>query len=127
MEKEALSFTPSSNPIRDKISQEKRKALKSLSQDPSLTIREADKGGRIVVMDTCDYNSAINTILNNNDVYKLLNEDPTTHILDTINNHISILEDNDILSEKVSFNIRVGNAVCPHFYGLPKIHKDIPP
>ena len=58
MEKAAASFVP--NPSSEhfhNLSSSERRALRSLSGDHSLTIREADKGGRMVVMDTAAYDT----------------------------------------------------------------------
>ena len=66
MELSAVKFIL--NPIEltlKNISKEQSQALKTLCNDHSLTIREADKGGRMVIMDTLDYNREISSMLDN--------------------------------------------------------------
>ena len=98
----------------------------SLPSDHSLTTRQADKGGRMVIMDTNDYNESINAMLSNELIYKPLPEDPTVEIQELINNQIYELNSAGVISDKLSSNITTGEFICPHFYGLPKIHKPTP-
>ena len=127
MEKEATQYIPTHIPPRNNLSKIERITLKQLSSDPSITIREADKGKRIVIMDTSDYNNTMISMLNNINIYKRLDVDPTDLIYSLMSRHIEKLLDLKIISDKMAEAILFGDPLCPHFYGLPKIHKDIKP
>ena len=43
------------NPTKQNITVRKQASIKSLQLDTTITIKPADKGGAVVVMDTCDY------------------------------------------------------------------------
>lgn len=51
-------------------------AIKRLTQDNTLTIEPADKGGTIVVMDSLQYTQEIQRQLNNCNVYDITEIDP---------------------------------------------------
>ena len=125
IEKDASMFIPPKS-VTDNLPRPEREYLYALRNDQSLTTRQADKGGRMVVMDTVDYNESINTMLSNDLVYKQLDEDPTLEIHKRIADQIRKLESAEIVSSKLASNILAGELVCPHFYGLPKIHKPTP-
>ena len=42
-----------------------------------------------------------------------------------MNKHIDKLVNLKIIDDKMSEAILFDNPVCPHFYGLPKVHKEI--
>ena len=127
MELDAVSFIPDTRQIRDNLSKEERNALRSMRTDASLTIRQADKGRRMVIMETEDYDRAINSILSNTEIYAPLVEDPTSEITKLIHTQVGTLYEKDIISEELYRCITWGKVECPHFYGLPKVHKSIPP
>ena len=77
-------------------------------------------------MNTTDYNTSITKTLENNNTYTPLTKDPTPQIKKTINDHISKLLDQDIISKKLHDSITHGTPSTPFFYGNPKVHKNIP-
>ena len=127
MEKEATHFIPSPYLPKDNLTKNERAALKELTSDPSLTVREADKGGRLVIMNTVDYDASMRSMLANPGVYGTLSSDPTHTISNHMTRHINTLLKLEVLTEKLADSILTGDPQCPHFYGLPKIHKSIPP
>ncbi|XP_012941014.1 uncharacterized protein LOC106012483, partial [Aplysia californica] len=108
---------------KDNLNGAERKALHDLMHDNDLTIREADKGGSLVVMNTSDYKHALNIMLNNPTLYKPLTSDPTSSHLKAIHKQIRTLEQFKVISPEIHKSILHGEVSCPHFYGLPKIHK----
>lgn len=52
-------------------------ALKNLERDTSITIKPADKGGNLVIMDSQQYHNMCLTILSDRDGYSILERDPT--------------------------------------------------
>ena len=127
MELDAAAFIPDKRPIRDNLSKDERVALRSMRADASLTIRQADKGRRMVIMDTEDYDTAINSILSNTAIYAPLDEDPTSDITKLIHTQVGVLNERGIVSDDLHRCIIWGKVECPHFYGLPKVHKPTPP
>ena len=125
MEKSILQNNVHCNTSRpkDNLSPSERQALYDFINNPRLTIREADKGGSIVVMDTSDYKSAILSMLHNPSLYKPLSSDPTSQHLAIIQSQIQSLTSLGVISPELSKYILLGEVSCPYFYGLPKIHK----
>ena len=64
---------------KSNITQAEWKAIKNLRENTELTIRKADKGGGIVLLNTVDYDDKMKDILNS-DEYVPLNKDPTSNI-----------------------------------------------
>ncbi|XP_062587971.1 uncharacterized protein LOC134249655 [Saccostrea cucullata] len=107
--------------IKDNITRREREAIKSLASDNSIIIKEADKGGAIVIMDTDHYKEMVLDQLNDNNFYKELvsNEDSKTmrRIRKFTNNFADNLTKKEV-DYLTNFEIKSSN-----FYGLPKIHK----
>ena len=58
--------------------------MRDLHNNPDITIKSADKGGSIVIMNTTDYIQEAQRQLSNQQHYRTLNTDPTV----TYNKHI---------------------------------------
>lgn len=58
------------------MSKRQREAIKQLSEDRSIVIKEADKGGSVVIMDSEHYKTMAHDILNDNEYYEHLANDP---------------------------------------------------
>ena len=126
MEIEASKFVPNKGKLKDKnLTLSEFSALKSLRSDHSITIREADKGGRMVIMDTSDYDLEIKTILSNPATYSPIPSDPSLDINTNLNVLLQKLFKAKIIDENLLKAIRnePEDIICPHFYGLPKVHK----
>ncbi|XP_069507297.1 uncharacterized protein [Ambystoma mexicanum] len=98
--------------------------VEALARDESLTIKPADKGGAIVVMDTDDYTRKCLSLLNEVDTYTKLNGDPIVRIRSLIEEIIEQALDNKWISCKTSEFLINQHPITPVFYGLPKIHKN---
>ncbi|CAF1102548.1 unnamed protein product, partial [Didymodactylos carnosus] len=59
------------------VKKEQEGALKSLKVDDSILVISADKGGKIVAMNTSDYKAKIEEKLSNSSTYTKLSENPT--------------------------------------------------
>ncbi|XP_040275793.1 TAR DNA-binding protein 43-like [Bufo bufo] len=66
---------------------EETKALKELSNNPCLTIKPADKGGAVVVMNTTDYVDEVYRQLNDENVYRRLSGETTLDVKTRLNYH----------------------------------------
>lgn len=115
-----LPLNKTSN-VRSNISYKQRNALNSLQNDKSIVIKEADKGGSVVIMDSSYYCENITKMLQDAEFYTNIasNADTITreHIEDLVSKTGNGLTEDEIdyltkFTHKTSF-----------FYGLPKIHK----
>ena len=69
--------TKSRNPsYKENISKHQRAAIKRLSEDNSIVLKEADKGGSVVIMDKDHYKGMSFDILQNNEYYEPLDQVP---------------------------------------------------
>lgn len=59
---------------RSNLLKEEEKAMKSLANDNSIVIKEADKGGAVVIMNTEYYKTKILQMLNNTEFYSEISE-----------------------------------------------------
>ncbi|XP_053575316.1 G2/mitotic-specific cyclin-B2-like [Bombina bombina] len=72
------------------------RALNSLAQNPSLVIRQADKGGGIVLQDYTDYVSEARKIIHNSEYYRKLDTDPTKGTIEEAQLFTTYLNDNEM-------------------------------
>lgn len=111
---------PKSN-VKRNISKREQQAIKRLQTDSSIVIKEADKGGAIVIMDSSYYENLVNDQLSDRTFYAEIPSNMDKKTTRRLNNLISKHEQS--LTEKesdclVNFESRTSN-----FYGLPKVHK----
>lgn len=66
------------------MSKEETNALKSLASDENIVIKEADKGGAVVIMDTVYYEQKIMDMLSNTEFYTEISENQNKAILQKI-------------------------------------------
>ena len=107
------------------LTKEEFNSIKKLHSDPSLTIKQADKGGAIVLMDTQAYLHEGYRQLNDLNYYKKIEQPifPQTaiklkHIL------LSMHKEHFITSKQLKFFLGPIKPRPRRFYMLPKIHKD---
>lgn len=107
--------------IKHNLTKQEREALIVLSKDKNIVIKEADKGGTTVIMDSIYYKENIENMLCDTKYYKELESNPQKEILRNykklINKHKLCLtkKEHDYL---INFECKQSN-----FYGLPKVHK----
>ena len=104
------------------LTSQQRTFLKQLAEDKSITIKPADKGGSVVIMDTKTYEEHCLNILNNTDFYEVLNEDPTPQYKQQLETIIQYLLGNNYINESEAHHL-TKNERTSTFYCLPKIHK----
>ena len=111
------------------LTREERDALKSLRDDTSIVIKEADKGSGVVVWDRLDYLEEANKQLQDKDVYEEVSGDFISPLIKTIKNCLAkINRRGDICKETLDYFL-VKDPKVGRFYMLPKIHKrlfDVP-
>ena len=102
---------------------DQRKALLHLSNDDSIIMKPADKGGAIAIMDTDKYESECLKTLPDHGFYEELLSDPNPSYRQATDETIDNLLSDQIIDELEAEQMKDG-VRTPCFYGLPKIHKD---
>ena len=106
---------------RNNVSSLERKAIESLSNDNSIVIKEADKGGAVIIMDQTHYKEMVEDILNDGNYYRKLENDPKKQDLIQYN---KLLDKHKLcLNQKELQYLQKFEIKDSQFYGLPKIHK----
>ena len=125
-----LINNPSQTPSN--LSSSERQTLKSLKNRNDIIITNADKGGKVVVMDRNTYIENCENQLNDNEFYMKIEQDPTTNTINEIQSEIAKMTESKLIDTKES-KLLTEHLIQPRmsiFYGLPKIHKtfiDFPP
>ena len=110
------------------VTKSEREALKLLARDPEITIKPADKGGSIVIMNTVDYMKEANRQLNDETTYKTLEKDPTIKFNDEVELKLNNMVADGDIAEGIRKILSNNAPRTPLIYFLPKIHKGkIPP
>lgn len=115
-----LNGAKESKNIKHNITLAQRNAIKSLSQDKSIVIKEADKGGGIVLMNVDFYKKKILEMLQDETYYKNIRNDDAKGTLNKIKH---LLDATPGLTEKEKDFMLNFDCESSSFYGLPKIHK----
>ena len=103
------------------IKLEERNALKELSENRNLTIKEADKGSAVVLMDSNFYRKKIENILLNENAYERLSTNNDNKVMSKLKKLVNTYK--NILTEKEAKYLTSFEFKSSYFYGLPKIHK----
>ena len=113
--------TKSNQNIQYNVSLPERNAIKSLANDQSIIIKEADKGGTVVIMDRENYKEIVKTMLSNEEYYKELHTDPQKTDRIKYNKFLKKYKDN--LTQKEMDYLTNFEMKPSNFYGSPKVHK----
>ena len=100
-----------------------RNALYLLRDDPSIIIKEADKGSAVVVWDREDYLREANSQLSDKDVYREVKGDAEDHLIKVIKSVLRKVKNRRAISDETLDYFLVNNPRLGPFYILPKIHK----
>ena len=103
-------------------SPEQRRALRSLAADTSITIKPADKGGSIVVMDTTSYQQACEDTLNDTTFYRKVDTDPNPEYRSSLDKIVDEIFENKFIN-KVEQTILKEESRTPLFMVYPKYTK----
>ena len=108
---------------KNNLPRNEQDALKSLKDDESIIIKEADKGGAIIIMDTEYYKEKVLEQLDDEEYYKKLANNPETTTKKRIK---KLVKDYDqCLTNKEIAYLCDFDPKESNFYGLPKVHKSI--
>lgn len=106
---------------KSNLSYQLRKAQENLAQDKTIIIKEVDKGGAVVVMDTDYYAKKIREMLSNEEFYNECNSEQDEMTFEQIVNLVN-REGGELLNEEIDYLTNFSFKTS-YFYGLPKIHK----
>ncbi len=106
---------------KENLTHSERRALKELSQDPSIIIKEADKGGAVCVLDRSFYAAKIKEMLQDANTYKMIVGDQISSILTKVNKLVSEYK-NNLTQNEIDY-IKNFESKTSNIYGLPKVHK----
>lgn len=85
---------------RFNLSKEEKLALKSLRENMEIVIRQADKGGGVVVQNYEDYNAEAMKILSDMEYYSKISEDPFSNIEKKFVNFIKKACDESVITKE---------------------------
>lgn len=119
---ENLNLCSRPSNTRSNLSKEEEKAMYDLSNDENIVIKEADKGGGVVVMNKTYYEQKILEMLGDQDYYKSTTENYDKKTISKIKQLLNDPSARNITEKErnylVNFDVRESQ-----FYGLPKVHK----
>lgn len=98
-------------------------ALSKLKNDESIIVLPADKGSTTVLLNKSDYTNEGLRQLNDSSFYTTVLSDPCEQIVTVIRNYLSCYGPQEGLSDLDISMLTPPNPRTPHFYMLPKIHK----
>ena len=108
------------------LSRAEHLAVASLSNDPDIVIKSADKGGATVIMTAANYRNECLRLLNDQRNYEVLSTDPTTEVKILITGMVEQATANRWITEREASFLINNRPRVPYFYILPKIHKGLP-
>ncbi|XP_071983969.1 uncharacterized protein [Engystomops pustulosus] len=109
----------------ENLTKQERQALMGLRNNKNFLIKEADKGGNIVIWPVELYIKEAKRQLDNKDFYVQLPSDPTQVFKNKIDRTLKAALDCGIINKKENKFLTVDNPKIPTFYMLPKIHKSL--
>lgn len=99
-------------PQVNNVSKEEKDALYGLSKDPHITIKQADKGGAVVILDTQDYIAEAQRQLSDPRFYCTSDHDLTPEFSDRIEKYLRSLFTRHFISKLVY------NRICTENPGI---------
>ena len=117
------------NDIKDKnkdiLTKENKRLINDLKNDNSITIRKADKSNVFVIMNRETYNNKLQSLLNDENKFKKIDEKPDKVIEKNkkkLNDIIQVVKEK---SKRTIFNKVIGKKSPGFIYGTAKIHKNV--
>ena len=123
-----LSNEPPYRNKRQNISEGERIALRGLAKNNEITIKPADTGGAIVIMNTKYYIKEAERQLSDEATYKRIKTDQTNKHQKEVYDYLDQMVTKKDITEKMASFLKNKTPRTPQIYFLPKIHKNtIPP
>jgi hypothetical protein len=98
-------------------------ALLSLKRNSSIKVCPADKGGKIVILNSCDYVNKLSVMFSDSSTYKPINSNPLIKMQSSFNLGLKNLVFKYPDSKSFILSFRSFLPSLPYAYGLPKVHK----
>ncbi|MCP3664598.1 MAG: hypothetical protein GY696_19260 [Gammaproteobacteria bacterium] len=116
-------FKPSAG--SSNMTTEDAQALRLLKKraNRDIVIKPADKGAGVAVLKRTTYESKCEEILDDRNVYSLLQSDPSAVYEDQISSFLQASQANGLIPEKTCSSLMTTGARPARFYGIPKVHK----
>ena len=111
-------------PTRDNLTKRERQALNILKNRTDIVVKQANKGGALVIIDSKDYFEEGMRKLNDRNYYQKLDKNPTVDHEKLVNNTIDDLVSGNAIDEDTASLLRPSKSRTPKYYILPKIHKE---
>ncbi|XP_013774920.1 uncharacterized protein LOC106459805 [Limulus polyphemus] len=127
IENDVIQAINSNIKVRNNLSYNEHAALISLKHGNDIIIKQADKGGVIVIQDKSDYINEAYRHLNDINYCKKVDWDPTPEFLKIIEDKLCSLQKNQHIRRETLQFFSPKHPVPGRFYMLPKIHKPINP
>ena len=115
-----------SKPTKSKynnLTKKQRAGIQELTNNPELTIKKADKGSAVVVMNTKDYFRVGYRQVLDQKFYTRIDSHPTKEVSDRITQKLIQMRSKGLISEQNLNYLQPKNCKHGQFYLLPKIHK----
>jgi hypothetical protein len=109
------------------LSKAERACLKELQENDDIVIKPADKGRAVVVWDKQMYVAEMERQLSDGDTYARWPSDKTKEYERDIACKLNEMEVEGLISAQLADDLRPHDSRTPPMYGLPKIHKLLPP
>uniref|UniRef100_A0A803K2I9 Reverse transcriptase domain-containing protein n=1 Tax=Xenopus tropicalis TaxID=8364 RepID=A0A803K2I9_XENTR len=105
------------------LTSQEKAALKQLQDDKSIVIKNADKGGMVVVLDSETYKNEAMRQLNDNSTYQPLSTDPTIEFTKNLVELVNDAYKSGLFNERIRDYLIPTSPRVPLFHHLPKVHK----
>lgn len=119
-----LIKTKGSNPSKQNLTKDERKAIKELQNNPNIVIKPADKGGATVVLNKKDYIAEADKQLRDHRFYIELDRDPTFEFSSIVEKQLTKMCENGEIHGDALDNLTTHEPRTAQLYLLPKIHKE---
>ena len=113
-------------PSKPNITKEEHKALKELKEDKDRMVLTSDKGVAMVVMDGKEYVEKVEGLLAQLG-YGTIAAHPTNKLKARLIQTLKRIKRDTNMGEGMYKAMYPTSCIAPKFYGLPKIHKLVPP
>lgn len=99
------------------------KTKKFLTENQQIVVIKSDKGNNTIILNRSEYEQSIESLLNDESVYKKTKRNPTSRIEKLINDMVTTWQLNNRITEEEEEYLKTRNSVAPAIYGLGKLHK----
>ncbi|CAF1545313.1 unnamed protein product [Adineta ricciae] len=109
-------------PKQSNINKEEQRLLNEIKSNENLVIVQADKGGKVVVMDKKNYIDLIEQKLKDECTYEIIQKDPTKKIMEKVKSEADKLLGLNKINVAQHFQL-ISIEDLPTIRGQPKLHK----